>query len=1035
MTELERRLRERATESTGEIDDRIALARHQLEQAHRFRYMVRNDDVHRRPSEVLAAVVERELVLAGTMLRPMIEPRIDELLSHTDRRRPRVAVCARDRVREAGAADQQLPPSAGRGHGPRGCAASPRRVALEELPHDGHGGDRARQADLLLRRPSAPVLRSAGRRGTMCPWRGSSWGSPAASPPTRPASWSGSSCARGTTSRRSSTHGAERFVAAATFWALARKQPPADPYPHLATATPRRRPLTANTLARLAHGLADDLLTETALAHRGAARRRAGDEHRDVGAPGDAGQPRAARRARRRVVGPEEGELAEGLVGVGRMAEPEEIAARVEALLSAAPRAAARAAGACSSPPVGRASRSTRCVSSGTAPPGGWASRSPRRHASAGRESRCSPRTSRSRPPQGVEVVATPTAADLRREALARGDADVVRWRRRSADYRPAEPIDGKRPKDDEPWSRRPRADRGRRAARSARAAGRPGARRVRRRERRGRARAQAGDAATRTSTSSSTTTSAATTSASTAATTRSCSSRATESGVRQGAEAGDRPRDPRRGRAPAGADVTAPRPRRPAGAGRRALAERVVGTSAPRPRAVARHSGCHSSASSRKVTCSSRTCPGVGKTVLAKALARVARPDASSASSSRPTCCRRHHRASTSSTSASGALRVPAGPVFTNLLLADEINRASPKTQSALLEAMQETQVTVDGASFAARAPFLVIATQNPVEYEGTYPLPEAQLDRFLLRMGIGYPRRGRARDPEAAARAPDRRGHRPDHRDPGRAAGHAGRARGRLRRARRSSATSWPSLRPRGWTRGSRWAAPAVEPRPAQARPGRGGPARARLRPARRRAGARRDRPCHRLILAPEARATGVTAEEVVAEALAATPVPVRAPAHPGGRSSAAPAPSPSPSSSRPGCSAHRARRPRLRSRPRGVLARAWAWLVASQPAPSSGSPRRAPRSRASRSGSESRSRPAWLARGSSCGDRRPSRGERGRDRAGGRPRAARRHTFHVGGIGSVRHGLADPFGAEPSSGMFPPAGPCLSGRACPR
>jgi MoxR-like ATPase len=81
------------------------------------------------------------------------------------------------------------------------------------------------------------------------------------------------------------------------------------------------------------------------------------------------------------------------------------------------------------------------------------------------------------------------------------------------------------------------------------------------------------------------------------------------------------------------------------------------------------------------------------------------------------------------------------SGPVFTNLLLADEINRATPKTQAALLEAMQESQVTVEGQSFPLAQPFLVIATQNPIELEGTYPLPEAQLDRFLLRVGIGYP------------------------------------------------------------------------------------------------------------------------------------------------------------------------------------------------------------------------------------------------------------------------------------------------------
>jgi MoxR-like ATPase len=90
-------------------------------------------------------------------------------------------------------------------------------------------------------------------------------------------------------------------------------------------------------------------------------------------------------------------------------------------------------------------------------------------------------------------------------------------------------------------------------------------------------------------------------------------------------------------------------------------------------------------------------------------------------------------------------------GPLFTNLLLADEINRAPPKTQAALLEAMQERQVTVDGETRPLAAPFLVLATQNPIEYEGTYPLPEAQLDRFVLRASVGYP----SRDDEAAVLA----------------------------------------------------------------------------------------------------------------------------------------------------------------------------------------------------------------------------------------------------------------------------------------
>ena len=156
----------------------------------------------------------------------------------------------------------------------------------------------------------------------------------------------------------------------------------------------------------------------------------------------------------------------------------------------------------------------------------------------------------------------------------------------------------------------------------------------------------------------------------------------------------------------------------------------------------------------------------------------------ASAASSSRPTCCRATSPAASSTTSARAGSSSAPGPVFTNLLLADEINRATPKTQAALLEAMQEAQVTIEGQSFPLEQPFLVIATQNPIELEGTYPLPEAQLDRFLLRVGVGYPeRRRRARDPAAAAAsgAPTPRPSRPHH--PHRAPGHAGGARGRVR------------------------------------------------------------------------------------------------------------------------------------------------------------------------------------------------------------------------------------------------------------
>ena len=87
------------------------------------------------------------------------------------------------------------------------------------------------------------------------------------------------------------------------------------------------------------------------------------------------------------------------------------------------------------------------------------------------------------------------------------------------------------------------------------------------------------------------------------------------------------------------------------------------------------------------------------------------------------------------------GEFKLIKGPIFTNVLLADEINRAPPKTQAALLEAMQEHQTTLEGETYSLEKPFLVLATQNPIEYEGTYPLPEAQIDRFLMRLNVGYP------------------------------------------------------------------------------------------------------------------------------------------------------------------------------------------------------------------------------------------------------------------------------------------------------
>ncbi|MFP6686922.1 MAG: AAA family ATPase, partial [Polyangiaceae bacterium] len=131
---------------------------------------------------------------------------------------------------------------------------------------------------------------------------------------------------------------------------------------------------------------------------------------------------------------------------------------------------------------------------------------------------------------------------------------------------------------------------------------------------------------------------------------------------------------------------------------------------------------------------------PGVGKTTLAKALARVFEVDFARVQFT-PDLLPADIVGTEVLNPADGSFSFHHGPVFTHVLLADEINRASPRTQSALLEAMGEHQVTVEGKTHPLPDPFFVIATQNPVDFQGTYPLPEAQLDRFLLKLTMGYP------------------------------------------------------------------------------------------------------------------------------------------------------------------------------------------------------------------------------------------------------------------------------------------------------
>ena len=249
------------------------------------------------------------------------------------------------------------------------------------------------------------------------------------------------------------TESAERFVAAETFFALARKSRSEDPYPHLERADLLVvAPLTANTLARLAHGLADDLLTEAALAHDGPVLVAPAMNVRMWRHPATQANVELLRERGVEIVGPSEGELAEGDVGIGRMAEPDEIADCVAALLRPRNSLLQGKTVLVSAGGTREPLDSVRFVGNRSSGRMGIALADEARR--RGAEVTLLAANLAVPAPAGVTVVETPTAADLEREAVARsGEADVIVMAAAVADYRPPAPLAEKRPKDAATWT------------------------------------------------------------------------------------------------------------------------------------------------------------------------------------------------------------------------------------------------------------------------------------------------------------------------------------------------------------------------------------------------------------------------------------------------------------------------------------------------------------------------------------------------------------------------------------------------------